>query len=91
MEYWNRFQSALKGEQRRAEIERIARELGCTYRTLNQETGEIDIGLAIQNIYNYLQTEMMSDSCNKAKWACFWAAVAAIVACVSIILTLCMR
>jgi len=39
-----------------------------------------------RNIYNALQTEEMFNACVSAKWSCFCAAVAAIAACVSIVL-----
>lgn len=43
----------------------------------------------IQRIHTDLQTETMLDACIMAKWSCFCAAIAAIVACISVILTLC--
>jgi hypothetical protein len=42
----------------------------------------------IRNIYTMLQTEMMFNACIFAKHSCFWAAIAAIVACISTILVL---
>ena len=42
----------------------------------------------IKSLHASIQTEMMIKSCNFAKWSCFWAAVAAIVACISVILTM---
>jgi hypothetical protein len=44
-----------------------------------------------QNILYTLQTEMMLNACVFAKWSCICAAVAAIVACISIILTMCLN
>lgn len=43
------------------------------------------------NIYYALQTEEMFNACVFAKWSCFCAAVAAIVACISVILTMCLN
>ena len=43
------------------------------------------------NIHYTLQTEEMFNACVFAKWSCFCAAVAAIVACISVILTLCLN
>jgi hypothetical protein len=43
----------------------------------------------IQRVHTDLQTETMLDACIFAKWSCFLAAIAAIVACISVILTLC--
>ena len=42
----------------------------------------------IKSLHTAIQTEMMIKSCISAKWSCFWAAVAAIVACISVILVL---
>lgn len=43
------------------------------------------------NILYKLQTEMMYNACTSAKWSCFWAAVATILACISVILTMCLN
>lgn len=42
----------------------------------------------IQAAHTELQTETMLYACILAKWSCFCAAIAAIVACISVILTL---
>jgi len=47
--------------------------------------------LYYQDILYALQTEMMFNACVFAKWSCFCAAVAAIVACISVILTMCLN
>lgn len=91
MKHWDDFRTALKGEKKSEKIEKIARELGCTYRTVDAMTGKADIGLAAQNIYNYLQTNMMLNACISAKRSCFWAAIAAIAACISIVVMLCSK
>ena len=48
-----------------------------------------------RQIHTVLQTEMMLNACVSAKRSCFWAAVAAIVACfgiiMSVILTMCSK
>jgi ATP-dependent protease HslVU (ClpYQ) ATPase subunit len=44
--------------------------------------------LHYQNILYALQTEMMFNACVFARWSCFWAAIAAIAACLSAILVL---
>ena len=41
-----------------------------------------------RNIHIVLQTEEMFNACVFAKWSCLWAAVAAIAACISVILFL---
>lgn len=40
------------------------------------------------NIYYVLQTEEMFNACVLAKWSCFWAAIAAIASCISVLLVL---
>jgi len=42
----------------------------------------------INSLHTAIQTEMMINSCVYAKWSCFWAAVAAIVTCVSVLVIL---
>lgn len=39
------------------------------------------------NIHYTLQTEEMFNACVSAKWSCFYAAIAAIVACIGVFLT----
>lgn len=41
-----------------------------------------------RNIYYVLQTEAMFNACVSAKWSCFWAAIAAIASCISVLLVL---
>jgi len=52
---------------------------------------ELYIGELTNNINNTLQTKMTLKACLFAKRSCFWAAVAAIVACISVILTMCLN
>jgi hypothetical protein len=42
----------------------------------------------IRNIHTVLQTEVMFNTCVLAKWSCFWAAIAAIASCISVLLVL---
>ena len=42
---------------------------------------------AVENAYRFLQTQMMLNACVSAKRSCFWAAIAAIAACVGVVLT----
>jgi hypothetical protein len=44
-----------------------------------------------RNIHIVLQTEEMFNACIFAKWSCFWAAVAATVACISVVITMCLN
>jgi hypothetical protein len=39
-------------------------------------------------IYDAIQTEEMFNACVSAKWSCFWAAIAAIASCISVLLVL---
>ena len=56
---------------------------------MHREDSEIDfINEITRNIHTVLQSEMMFNACTSAKRSCFWAAVAAIVACISVILVL---
>ena len=41
-----------------------------------------------QAINSFLQSKMMLNACVLAKWSCFWAAIAAIAACISVLLVL---
>jgi hypothetical protein len=50
-----------------------------------------DINAITRNIHITLQTEEMFNACVFAKWSCLFAAVAAIVACISVILTVCLN
>ena len=44
-----------------------------------------------QGIHTFLQSKMMINACVSAKRSCFWAAVAAIAACIGVLLTLCCK
>jgi hypothetical protein len=69
--------------------------LAANIRTVDGRTAvanvELYIGELTNNINNTLQTKMMFNACVSAKWSCFFAAVAAIVACISVILTMCLK
>ena len=40
------------------------------------------------NIYYVLQTEEMFNACVLSKWSCFWAFIAALAGCISVLLVL---
>jgi len=65
-------------------IEAFEKELDRDKLIAVEEVGK----LYYRDILYALQTEMMFNACVSAKWACRWAAVAAIVACISVILVL---
>jgi len=79
--------SELPKENRFPELHKIAKTIGCFYLT---DSGT-DSQTLFLNIHTYLQSEMMFNACVFAKWSCFWAAVAAIVACIGVILTMCLN
>ncbi len=41
-----------------------------------------------RNIYYALHTEEMFNACVSAKWSCFWAFIAALAGCISVLLVL---
>jgi len=49
---------------------------------------ESNCGELINNIHRALQTKIMFNACVLAKWSCFWAAIAAIASCISVLLVL---
>ena len=80
-----------------SEIEKAPISAGCEELTkimqkaeMLMPTGGMDSikDKCIKSLHTSIQTEMMIKSCIFAKWSCFWAAVAAIVACISVILVL---
>jgi hypothetical protein len=54
-----------------------------TYEDKKKYTSE-----SIRNIYLMLHTEEMFNACVYAKRSCFWAAIAAIASCISVLLVL---
>jgi hypothetical protein len=52
----------------------------------NQRQGQVIY--MTQAINSFLQTKMMLNACVSAKWSCFWAAIAAIASCISVLLVL---
>jgi hypothetical protein len=78
-------------EEQLNKIVDIARRIGASTPHYMVKTGEDattknSINQVASNIHIVLQTELMFNACVFAKWSCFWAAVAAIAACISIIL-----
>ena len=49
------------------------------------------INAITRNIHTVLQTDMMLNACIAAKRSCFLAAIAAIAACISIVVMLCLK
>ena len=66
-------------------IANLANEIGAPVRGAGNISQFIDD--AARSIHMVLQTETMLSACSSAKWSCFWAAIAAIVACISVSLT----
>lgn len=44
-----------------------------------------------RNVHCALQTEEMFNACVFAKWSCLFAAIAAIVACIGVVITMCLN
>ncbi len=89
-------------EERRKLLVNLAIKLNAPIPAILQAHTLEFINEIIRNIHNSLQTEEMFNACvsaeqscelakqssNTAKWACIWAAIAAISACISILLVL---
>ncbi len=80
-----------------SEIEKAPISVGCGELTEIVKKANISMPTAgmdslkdklINSLHTAIQTEMMIKSCISAKWSCFWAAVAAIAACISVVLVL---
>jgi hypothetical protein len=80
-----------------SEIEKAPFSAGCAELKEIMSKAEVPIPTAgmdsikdkcINSLHNAIQTEMMIKSCAYAKWSCFWAAVAAIVSFISVLLFL---
>jgi hypothetical protein len=80
-----------------SEIEKAPISAGCEELRKIMQKAETSMPVAgmdsikdkcIKSLHTAIQTEMMIKSCISAKWSCFWAAVAAIVACISVVLFL---
>jgi len=83
-----------EGEERTVALTKIANEIKAYYIPAN---GTSDTYTLYHNIHTYLQSEMMLNACVSAEksgkiamWSCIFAAVAAIAACISFVLTLCL-
>ena len=83
-----------------SEIEKAPISAGCEELTkimqkaeMLMPTGGMDSikDKCIKSLHTSIQTEMMIKACIYAKWSCFFAALAAIVACIGIILTMCLN
>ena len=73
-------------EKRGDSLQKIAIDIGA-HMPISAPSSMIHLYEKIQTV---LQTEMMLNACVSAKRSCFWAAIAAIAACISVILTLCL-
>ena len=93
--------SELSEKERPAHLQDIAKEYGVYNFSAD---GALDTYTLFKNIHIYLQSKLMlnacvsaetssdlaKQACNSAKWSCIWAATAAIAACITVILTLCL-
>jgi hypothetical protein len=82
-------------EEQLKRIVAIAKRIGASIPPYLLNNEEIptrnNINFVTSNIHIVLQTEMMFNACVSAKWSCFFAAFAAIAACISVILTVCLK
>ncbi len=80
-----RYIGTLEQEEQRKQLEALSEEIGASVYWKYGEMGEGEYVNSIRdNIYMVLQTEMMLNACVSAKWSCLFAAIAAIVACISV-------
>ena len=63
----------------------LAARIGAPLRGITNKSQFIDD--TTRSIHMVLQTETMLNACGSAKWSCLWAAIAATVACISVVLT----
>lgn len=92
--YKRKHRDALRKEKypEMAELLRdIAKEIGTKLPDGIADNQKKDIIQLNASIHDVLQTEMMFNACVFAKWSCFFAAVAAIVACASVVLNMCLN
>ncbi|MBW8000887.1 MAG: hypothetical protein FVQ80_02565 [Planctomycetes bacterium] len=94
--------SELSEKERPVRLQEIAKEYGVYNFSAD---GARDTYTLYHNIHTYLQSEMMCNACisaenssklakqacSSAKWSCIWAAIAAIAACISIVVMLCLK
>jgi hypothetical protein len=70
-------------------IKALAKRIGAPIPHWLTERGQPEfINEIIRHIHIVLQTEEMFNACVFAKWSCLFAAIAAIAACISIVLVL---
>jgi hypothetical protein len=70
------------------ELRKIMQKVGAPMPTTGMDSIK---DKCIKSLHTTIQTEMMIKACIYAKWSCFFAALAAIVACIGIILTMCLN
>lgn len=54
----------------------------------SQRSSIVRYGVAVENAYKFLQREMMFNACVSAKWSCIFAATAAVVATLGVLVGL---
>ena len=88
-EYENKLCSILKQKDQEGQkqlIVNLANEICAPLQGFGNQGQEM--AYATRSIHMVLQTEMMLNACGSAKWSCLCAAIAATVACISVLITL---
>ena len=80
-------QTRPRGDGKLERIRTLAKSVLAPIPDAAKKTQKDLVDALIRNIHMVLQTEMMLNACISAKRSCFWAAIAAIAACFSIILS----
>jgi hypothetical protein len=81
-------QKVTDSRQQLEPIKAVAERIGARLPVHSSEEQKHFISETIHNIHIVLQTEMMFNACIFAKRSCFWAAIAAIASCISVLLVL---
>ncbi len=92
-------------EKQPGELQKLGNEAGVNLPHSSERHVQKQTITMTQAMHSFLQSKMMlnacasaetssdlaKQACNSAKWSCRWAAIAAIVACISIVVMLCLK
>jgi hypothetical protein len=82
-----KIQKEVEIKKKYEQIKKLASRVGAYIHPRHTQAQEEFVTEMAYKIHVVLQTEMMLNACVSAKQSCFWAAIAAILAGISIILT----
>ncbi len=84
-------------EEQPSELQKLGKMIGINLPHSPENTRQKQTIHMTQAAHSFFQTKMILNACvsaeessKLAKWCCIWAAVAAIAACITVILTLCL-